>query len=1384
MFIVVDSVNNLSSEPAIVYCNVLPPILPSAPKAYNVSVILAEDITTKFSLLSSNPNVTYSIISLPPKGQLSTCASNCIFNAPYNLSGNSLWYIPAVGDFTTVSPYTFEYSVCLFPPYDELCSNATVSLNITFVNYPPVAYNIFTSLPEDSNITINLNATNVQMITDLTYFIVSWNGAGVLANSDGIQINPSSNPLNIALPNGIVTYTPPIHTSGPPFPFTTFTYYALNSYNGSSNIATVSINVTRVNYPPIASAANPQLGKEFENSTIVLHAIDWNADAVQIKICSLPLYGELFQTNGSLIGVESVVSDSTTLSTETTAEVTYYAANASFDFFSFRAISLYGESSCFNVTINVTPAPRPEALGSSLFSTLDDNGYIYQFLGSVNETGVTLSFYLVSLPNPSLGSLYQVEDDNVTTNQTIQIGESVQNIYGLVAFIPLNLAYGNTSFSYRVCDSHGICSKEYSVQVNVEYVNHPPVAYSQTVTLSEDSSQIFSILGYDEDPRNALNYYINSSPSTGTLQICLDSNCSSLEPATQGTLIPLQLLLFTPPSQVYGSNFTSFTFYVNDTFPSPLSSNIATVTFDVNIVDYPPVAVSLSQSISTDEYKPVLIYFNGTDINFEPSSLTVIILSTFPGSLETLSNTTVESGIAYYSPLIYYPTYNPGNTSLPFAVINYQIQNPLGNLSQLATVNVYVTNVYKAPIPVVTSALGNADYNTTISTLCGINPNPEGNNESMIAIILTLPSIGTLFTSTGEAITENNTIIENCSSGLIYSPPIYQYGFPLTSFNYSLQIGEAESEATTLNISVNQGSKKPVIGLAYVPTIYENHNATIQLFATDYAGFPLLVYFQLGTGGTFYNLAADNVTVTGEMTRNSIITSPNLNALFVPESNYWGYGQIQFGAAEANDTFQYYAEGIDALFIINEVYYPPITYNQNVSFGNTQAQPSPLSLDFTSLDADYFTVHFVELPKNGTLFCTEDTNTGVYNVNQTCEIHGISTGYYLLYYSIPYEEYGLVAEDLASFSYYVVDQYNYTSGVATVSISYYFEAYEPLPSSTNPAVITFTEDIAQNVSFFLNASDPGVADEFIFYNINPLPLYGTVLLGYYFNFQTSKIDHPISKYGAEINYDPYTVSFPLIFDFLAPEDYNTGSTPLQWCWELSANGVFYHASYPSCYEIVVTATNDPPSVSSSSSYTTPVGSVLSIYNISVSDPDCTPDPSQCTNFNVSISLAGNGTGSILMDSVANLLQVVQTSNFISFSGTLPNIQAAFSSSLLYTPPSTTLTAQITVTVFDNGNIGTGNVLSGSTTFSVYTTTSSSSSSSSGPTMSAAFAGGTSVISGSIYGIYRLMKKKKLLPEDSNPWETDEGFDNTQDNPLYNGIPTTSTAASVTLVTND
>jgi hypothetical protein len=96
--------------------------------------------------------------------------------------------------------------------------------------------------------------------------------------------------------------------------------------------------------------------------------------------------------------------------------------------------------------------------------------------------------------------------------------------------------------------------------------------------------------------------------------------------------------------------------------------------------------------------------------------------------------------------------------------------------------------------------------------------------------------------------------------------------------------------------------------------------------------------------------------------------------------------------------------------------------------------------------------------------------------------------------------------------------------------------------------------------------------------------------------------------------------------------------------------------------------------------------------------------------------------------------------------------------------------QLTIFANDLGNpTGGANLTASYTIFTKsYNNPSSSLDPSAAGSTTGAFIGLSSLLSGSVYGTYRLLKKKKLLPEDADPWENDDVFDATAENPIYAG----------------
>jgi hypothetical protein len=224
---------------------------------------------------------------------------------------------------------------------------------------------------------------------------------------------------------------------------------------------------------------------------------------------------------------------------------------------------------------------------------------------------------------------------------------------------------------------------------------------------------------------------------------------------------------------------------------------------------------------------------------------------------------------------------------------------------------------------------------------------------------------------------------------------------------------------------------------------------------------------------------------------------------------------------------------------------------------------------------------------------------------------------------------------------------------------------------------------------------------------------------------------------------------------------------------------------PLSLQITITPVNDAPVITMSSQlFSFPVNAFQNINGINISDVDA-------GNSLLSVNITSDKTScnKIWMRSTTNLVNYVNTSNQILFDGTVGSIDAAFAALLVYEPKATG-SGFITVTVNDNGNTGSGGALKTTMTIAITVTTATGGGKGttdnvvSGPSITGAVVGGTAALSSGLYGVYAYMKKRKLLPEDTDPWEADADFDKTLENPLYSGTPSTTSAASVTLVTSD
>ena len=421
-----------------------------------------------------------------------------------------------------------------------LDSNAvTVTLTINPKNDAPQANDDVVIVDEDATVPIDVLANDF----DSEDFL--------LPSSTSVVTAPSNGATSINTNNGVITYTPSVNFNGPD----SFTYQVSDSQDGTSNIATVSINVESVNDAPVM-VNDIQTINEDVAILIDILANDTDVDTDD-KVSTISI--DTQPSNGRVTIVDDKVRYEPTSDFNGTDNFTYHAQDST---------GTIGNTA--TVTINITGEnDLPFAVNDSA-NTDEDTPVTIDVL--VNDSDVDgeddIDRATVSMMSaPAKGSL-SIDSDN-----------------GAITYTPNANINGEDSFTYVVKDTDDGTSNEATVNITINPINDAPVANNDIVSnVVEDITYPINVLGNDSDIENGINsatVSIASAPGQGTV---------SVDPATG-------VISYTPGTNYFGND--SFTYSVSDNEGG--SSNPATVTITVsNVNDAPTIDSSAISTVEED----------------------------------------------------------------------------------------------------------------------------------------------------------------------------------------------------------------------------------------------------------------------------------------------------------------------------------------------------------------------------------------------------------------------------------------------------------------------------------------------------------------------------------------------------------------------------------------------------------------------------------------------------------------------------------------------------------------------------------------------------------------------------------------------------------------
>ena len=569
-------------------------------------------------------------------------------NSDADLAGYKLYRGPSSGQYNWVK----DVGMSTIIQVDDLSPNQTYFFTVTAYNKSKlesdpsnvVQYTVPAETESTTTVTLLAFDENIALAEDASIPITLRAESTSTTTTAGAQTTSrtSSNPLTFQIvtqpTRGILEGTCPNVTYRPLPNFSGTDSFRFTASDGTrtSNPGVVSINVSAVNDPPVASAQSVTVVAG-STVTIVMSASDTEGTPLTYSIVRAVSRGTLsggtgpsrtYTASASFTGTDTfdfAASDGSAWSAPATVTIQVLPApnstpvalaqNLALDQGSSLPITLTGSDADQNPLIfavsrspsNGTLSGTPPLLTYTPNSTFSGTDF-FEFTandGKLSSAAVKVSLTVVPLSNqpptadPATFSL--AEDSSIYITVTAKDPEGSSLVYEVVTrttkgellgigpkyrYVPFANTNGVDTFTFVVKDGTHT-STAATVTLNITPVNDAPRAISQSVRVLEDTSSLIKLAGTDID-NDTLRAIVVKPPVNGTLT---------------GTS-PNQT--YTPKADFSGSD--SFTFKVNDgTVDSPEVS----VSIMISAVNDTPIA--LAQSVSTTQGTPVNVKLAGTD---------------------------------------------------------------------------------------------------------------------------------------------------------------------------------------------------------------------------------------------------------------------------------------------------------------------------------------------------------------------------------------------------------------------------------------------------------------------------------------------------------------------------------------------------------------------------------------------------------------------------------------------------------------------------------------------------------------------------------------------------------------------------------------------------
>jgi VCBS repeat-containing protein len=761
-------------------------------------------------------------------------------------------------------------------------ATATVSVGVTAVNHAPTTSDVAVSTSEDTPVSGNVTATDV--------------------DADTLSYAKGSDPAHgsvVVNPDGTWTYTPSANFNG-----SDSFIVAVSDGNGGTTTATVNVGVTPVNDAPVTSdvAATTQQDTAVSGSVT---ATDVDGDSLSYAKGSDPSHGSVVvASDGSWTYTPDTLykgSDSFTVAisdgnggtatstvtvgvsavnhapvandvTATTSEDTPVSGSVAATDVDGDALSYVkgSDPAHGSVVVNAdgtwtyTPNANFNGTDSFIVSVSDGNGGTTTATVNVGVTPVN--------DVPTTGNVSAITNEDTPVSGTVvgsdvdgdvlsyakasdpAHGSVVVNADGTWTYTPNANFHGGDSFTVTVSDGNG-GSTTATVTVGVTPVNDAPTTSNVSVTTPEDTPVSGSVTAADADG-DALSYAKGSDPAHGAVIVNADGTWT-----------------YTPNANFNGSD--SFTVAVSD---GNGGSATATVTVGVTPVNDAPVTSDVS--VTTPEDTPVSGSVTATDVDGDA-------LSFAKGSDPAHGSVVVNANGSW--------TYTPSTNYNGSDSFTVSVSDGHGGTAT-ATVSVGITGANDAPVGVADAVTVVEGSNSVLGSV--LSNDPADSEGSPVSVAQFASS------ASGTAVSANgiNTVV-TAQGGLVVmnGDGTYRYVAPAVthdaantpvndSFVYRSTDGTDASAWTTVTIHLTDTTPTAVANSA---TVAFNGSVSGNLLANDtavdapsavtsvtYAGSNPAQTVTINAGGSASITTSDGVlTVSSDGTYSYTSSLPEIHVL-------------------------------------------------------------------------------------------------------------------------------------------------------------------------------------------------------------------------------------------------------------------------------------------------------------------------------------------------------------------------------------------------------------------------------------------------------------------------------------------------------------------------